>query len=85
MFGFGILGFVMRKLDFPASPIVLAVVLGPLVENSLKQSLVISGGSLSIFFTRPIAAVFIIFALCSIVAPLFSTAWRKLRKEGEDA
>jgi putative tricarboxylic transport membrane protein len=85
MFGFGVLGFVMRKLDFPASPIVLAVVLGPLVENSLKQSLIISGGSLAIFFTRPIAAVFIIFALCSIVAPLFSTAWRKLREEGEDA
>lgn len=85
MFGFGVLGFVMRKLDFPASPIVLAVVLGPLVENSLKQSMTLSGGSLAIFFTRPIAAVFIIFALCSVVAPLFSTAWRKLREEGEDA
>ncbi len=85
MLGFGILGFVMRKLDFPASPIVLAVVLGPLVENSLKQSLIISGGSVAIFFTRPIAAVFIIFALLSIFAPLFSTAWRKLRAEGEDA
>lgn len=80
MFGFGILGYVMRKLDFPASPIVLAVVLGPLVENSLKQSLIISGGSPAIFFTRPIAAVFIIFALLSIFAPLFSTAWRKLRE-----
>ena len=85
MFGFGILGFGMRKLDFPASPIVLAVVLGPLVENSLKQSMVLSGGSLTIFFTRPISAVFIIFALCSIFAPLFSSAWRKMREEGEDA
>ena len=85
MFGFGVLGFVMRKLDFPASPIVLAVVLGPLVENSLKQSMILSGGSLAIFFTRPIAAVFIIVALCSVFMPLFSTAWRKLRKEGEDA
>jgi putative tricarboxylic transport membrane protein len=85
MFGFGILGYVMRKLDFPASPIVLAVVLGPLVENSLKQSMTLSGGSLTIFFTRPIAAGLIIFALFSIFAPLFSTAWRKLRQEGEDA
>jgi len=85
MFGFGILGFVMRKLDFPAAPIVLAVVLGPLVENSLKQSLIISGGSLTIFFTRPIAAALIIVALCSTFAPLWSTVWRKMRAEAGDA
>ena len=85
MFGFGVLGFVMRKLDFPASPIVLAVVLGPLVEKSLKQSLVISGGSLAIFFTRPISAVLIVVSLLSIFAPLFSGAWRRLREEGVDS
>ena len=85
MFGFGILGYVMRKLDFPAAPIVLAVVLGPLVENSLKQSLIISGGSMAIFFTRPIAAVLIIVALCSTFAPLWSTVWRKMRAEAGDA
>ena len=83
MFVFGVIGYLMRKLDFPLAPIVLAVVLGPLVEYALKQSLIMSEGSISIFFTRPISAAFIIFALFSMFAPLFSTAWERMRKEGE--
>ena len=82
---FGIIGYLMRKLNFSLAPVVLAVVLGPLVESSLKQSLVMSGGSLAIFFTRPIAAPLMIFSLLSIVAPLFIAAWRKVREAGEDA
>jgi putative tricarboxylic transport membrane protein len=83
MFGFGVLGYLLRKYDFPLAPIVLAVVLTPLVEYSLKQSMILSKGSIFIFFTRPIAAGFMIFALCSLFAPLFSAAWVRIRKEGE--
>jgi len=85
MLSFGVIGYLMRKLDFSLAPVVLAVVLGPLVESSLKQSLVISGGSLAIFFTRPIAAPLMIFSLLSIIAPLFIAAWRRVREVGEDA
>ena len=45
MLGFGLLGYVMKKLDYPIVPLVLALVLGRLAENSLRQSLTISGGS----------------------------------------
>lgn len=79
MFFSGIIGYLMRKLDFPAAPAVLALVLGPMVERSLRQSLTISHGNLSIFFTRPISAALTIFALLSLFAPLFRIGWRKLR------
>ncbi len=81
MFFSGIIGYLMRKLDFPAAPAVLALVLGPMVERSLRQSLTISHGNLAIFFTRPISATLTIFALLSLFAPLFRIGWRKLRKE----
>lgn len=64
---FGIIGYLMRKLKFPLAPMVLATVLAQMLETSLSQSLVISRGSASIFFTRPIAAVFMALALLSII------------------
>jgi len=80
MFGAGIVGYVMRKLDFPAAPVVLALVLGPMVERSLRQSLTISHGDLSIFFTRPISAVLTVFALLSLFAPLVRKFWQTYRR-----
>ena len=55
MLGFGILGYVMRKLDYEPAPLCLAFILGPILESSLQQSLIISQGSFMIFVTRPIA------------------------------
>ncbi len=80
MFAFGVIGYLMRKLEFPAAPAVLGLVLGPLVERSLRQSLTISHGDLSIFFTRPISAVLTICALLSLFAPLARALWRLRRK-----
>jgi len=71
MFAFGLIGYVMRKLDYPPAPMVLALVLGPMVEMSLRQSLTISHGSLAIFFTRPISVTLTAIALVSLFAPLF--------------
>jgi putative tricarboxylic transport membrane protein len=82
MLAFGIIGYFMRKLNFPLAPVVLAVVLGPLVEKSLKQSLIMSSNSLAIFFTRPISAVLMILSLLSLCTPLFSVG-RKLMKQGD--
>ena len=47
---FGVIGYVFKKLDYPLAPLVLALVLGDLAENALRQSLIMSQGSLSIFF-----------------------------------
>lgn len=55
MAGFGVLGYLMRKLDFPVPPMVLAFVIGPIMETALRQSLIMSGGNFAIFVSRPVA------------------------------
>ena len=69
MFAMGVVGYGMRKLDFPAAPAVLALVLGQQLETSLRQSLLISRGTLDIFFTRPITLTLLIIALTVLVVP----------------
>ena len=64
---FGVVGYIMRKFGFPIAPMVLASVLAQMLETSLQQSLLISQGSPLIFFTRPIALVFMALATLSIV------------------
>ncbi|MGH3348953.1 MAG: tripartite tricarboxylate transporter permease [Nocardioides sp.] len=66
---FGLLGYVMRKTDFPPAPMVLAFVLGPLFERSLRRSLVISQGDPTIFFTRPWAVTFLVAAVLIFLVP----------------
>ncbi|MCE5281724.1 MAG: tripartite tricarboxylate transporter permease [Deltaproteobacteria bacterium] len=83
MFFFGVVGYIMRKMDYPPAPMVLALVLGPMVEMSLRQSLTISHGSLAIFFVRPIAAVLTIVAFASLFAPLIKILWQRYRSGRE--
>jgi putative tricarboxylic transport membrane protein len=59
MLFFAALGYLMRKLDFDPAPLPLAFVLGPMVERSLRQSLLISGGDLTIFVSRPISGTLV--------------------------
>ena len=54
---FGFIGMAFKKLDYPIAPMVLALVLGDMAENAMRQSLVMSQGSPLIFFTRPIAGI----------------------------
>jgi putative tricarboxylic transport membrane protein len=77
--GFGLLGYVMRKLDFPSAPLILGLVLGGALERALRQSLMMSEGSLSILVARPISAVMLSLALLILLMPLFSrvNAWRQ--------
>ena len=82
MIGFGIVGYCMRKLNYPLAPAVLAIVLGPLAEPALRQSLLIENGSFSIFFTRPFAAPIMITALILLALPLFNWFKRYLRSKG---
>jgi putative tricarboxylic transport membrane protein len=69
--GFGALGWLMKRYDWPAAPMVLGLVLGPLFETALRQSLTISHGNGAIFVTRPISATLLALALVAVAAPLF--------------
>ena len=64
---FGVIAYFMQKLDFPSVPIVLGMVLGPIAESNLRNALVISNGSWTIFVKRPICLAFIILTFVLIV------------------
>jgi putative tricarboxylic transport membrane protein len=77
---FGLIGYAMKKLNYEAAPLVLALVLGPMMENALRRSLVLSEGSIGVFFTRPISAFFLIAGLLILFSPLFLKK-RRLRED----
>jgi putative tricarboxylic transport membrane protein len=64
-----VVGWLMKRYDWPAAPVVLGLVLGPLFENTLRQSLTLSHGSGMIFVSRPIAAILLLFALLAVLVP----------------
>ncbi len=68
---FGIIGYVMRKLDFSAIPLIIALILADRAESAFRQSLVISSGSLAIFVTRPVTAALLTLALASVCFTLY--------------
>jgi putative tricarboxylic transport membrane protein len=74
---FGIGAFFLRKFDYPLAPAVLAIVLGPIAEPTLRQSLLLSSGDPSIFFTRPIAGPITVIALILILMPAIKLLRRK--------
>ena len=82
MFIFGIVGYLMKRFDFEAAPLVLALILGPLLEDNLRQALLISQGSFMIFFNRPISASFMIVSLLIVASTLLRLRpSEKLREE----
>ncbi|HEY9039678.1 MAG TPA: tripartite tricarboxylate transporter permease [Roseovarius sp.] len=78
MIGFGLSAFFLRKFDYPLAPAVLAIVLGPIAEPTLRQSLLLSSGDFSIFFTRPVAGPITIIAIILILLPLFKVIKDKI-------
>lgn len=68
--GFGILGYILGKNDYPLAPLVLALVLGPMLENNMRRALTISNGDYMIFLTEPLSLIFLIAALLWITIPL---------------
>ena len=79
---FGVIGYVLRKLDFPLAPIALTLILGPIMENSLRQSMSMSQGSFLIFFQRPVAAAFLALAVVVLVTTGIGLA-RSARRDSE--
>lgn len=69
LYAVGIVGFVMRRYDFPTAPVIIGMILGPLAEQNLRQALTISAGDWSVFFTRPIAATLLVLAILALLGP----------------
>jgi len=67
---FGLLGFILNKMDIPSSPILLAVILGPMAETNLRKSLILYEGSWSFLYDRPIALAFILLAIFSVYSTI---------------
>jgi putative tricarboxylic transport membrane protein len=82
MLVFGAVGYLMKKLGYSPAALVLALVLGPLAERALRQSLIISDAGLGILFLRPIAAVLTVAALLAIAVPLGRALLKALRARG---
>jgi putative tricarboxylic transport membrane protein len=80
MIGFGVLGYLMRKFGYEPAPLVLAFVLGPLMENNLRKALILSDGSFEIFVERPISLTCLVLALAILISPLLPML-RARRKE----
>jgi putative tricarboxylic transport membrane protein len=68
---FGVLGYLMKKFDYEPAPLILAFVLGPILEKSMRQSLKISGGDFGIFFSRPISVTLLGLAALVLLSNFF--------------
>ena len=79
MLMFGMIGYFMKKFGFPTAPVVLALVLTPLMEHALQQSLKMSHQNFSIFFTRPISLILLIIAGLSLFSPFIRYLFPKLK------
>jgi putative tricarboxylic transport membrane protein len=77
MMAFGVLGYLMRKVGYEAAPLVLAFVLGPMLENNLRKALILSQGELITFVQRPISAACLALAVMLLVAPLIPALRRR--------
>ena len=89
MTGFGLFGYLARKFQFEMAPLVLAIVIGPMMENNLRLSLVISQGNPMIFITHPISAAFIFITLALLISPLVPWVGKRRQRlqekvEGEE-
>ena len=83
---FGVVGYLLRKLNYPLAPAVLAIVLGPLAERAFRQTLIADQGDLSIFINRPLSATFLALAVLLALAPIarkIITRRRNAREQGE--
>jgi putative tricarboxylic transport membrane protein len=76
LFVFGLLGYIMRRFDFPAAPLIVGLILAPLGEQSMRQALTISQGEWSTFFTRPLSGSLMAIAALLLIGPAL---WRQLR------
>jgi putative tricarboxylic transport membrane protein len=80
MLVFGVIGYVFKKLDYPLSPLVLALVLGDMAENAFRQSMLLSQGSLSIFWSNWLVGGIISLGVALLIWPVVSWALAMARR-----
>ncbi len=76
LYVFGLIGYAMRRFDFPAAPLIVGLILAPMAEQSMRQALTISMGEWSTFVTRPLSASLLAIASLLLIGP---PLWRKFR------
>jgi len=74
----GMAGYIFRKVEYPIAPLLLAIVIGPTLEDSLKRSLMISSGSFKVFWSRPISKTLFIITFLVVVVPLLLKLFKKI-------
>jgi putative tricarboxylic transport membrane protein len=84
MYAIGVLGFFMRRYDFPVGPVILGVILGPLMEAQFRRALQVSEGDLTVFVTRPLSLTILVLALVALVVPYLPVLVKRLRGERPD-
>jgi putative tricarboxylic transport membrane protein len=77
MLFFGIVGYLLKKLRYDAAPLILALVLGPMLEEAMHQSLVFSGGSFIIFLSRPISLILILISFTLLISSIVLSLLKK--------
>jgi putative tricarboxylic transport membrane protein len=77
---FGVIGYVLKKLDYPLAPLVLSLVLGDRAENAFRQTMLGSKGSMAVFWSNPLVGTITTLALIMLFWPMISLGWRKLRQ-----
>lgn len=76
---FGVAGYIFRKVGYEPAPLVLAFVLGPLLEQNLRQALILSDGSMAVFFTRPLSAGSLLIALFLLLSAILPSLQKRRR------
>lgn len=77
LYAFGALGYLMRRFDFPAAPVIVGLILTPMAEQSLRQALTISQGEFSALLTRPLSGSLLAISALMLIGP---PMWRMLKK-----
>jgi len=84
MYAIGVMGFFMRRFDFPVAPVILGVILGPLMEAQFRRTLLVSDGDFGAFVERPFADALLVLAILALVVPVALSSVRKIRGLGEE-
>jgi putative tricarboxylic transport membrane protein len=77
---FGIVGYLMKRFGYEPAPLMLAYVIGPMLESSFRRALLLSNSSLSIFIKSPISIILLAVAFLSLISPLLQMGYRKVKE-----
>ena len=69
LYAVGILGYFMRRFDFPTSPVIIGMIIGPLLEQEFRRAMTISAGDPMIFLQKPLSLALLLIALAAVVLP----------------